>query len=254
MTVPPAEHGPEPTAADPGPELQAAWHRLLGDVPGATAAGGYLLEAYAQPHRRYHDRRHLAEVLAHVDELRTYAHDPDAVRLAAWFHDAVYQPTRPDNEEASAALTEQLLPVLRVPAARVAEVARLVRLTAGHDAGAGDGNGAVLCDADLAVLGSASERYAFYATGVRLEYAHVDAADFAAGRAAVLRGLLQREPLYRTASARERWEDRARGNVAAELRWLTGAGQESPGQGTPEQGTKDGAGGAGGAGPPRSAG
>jgi predicted metal-dependent HD superfamily phosphohydrolase len=214
----------------PGPELQAAWHRLVGDVPGATAAGAYLLEVYAQPHRRYHDRRHLAEVLAHVDELRTYALDLDAVRLAAWFHDAVYQPTRSDNEESSAALADQLLPVLGVPAGRVAEVARLVRLTAGHDAGADDGNGAVLCDADLAVLGSASERYADYATGVRLEYAHVDAGDFAAARAAVLRGLLEREPLYRTASARDRWEERARGNIAAELRWLTGAEQGSPGR------------------------
>jgi predicted metal-dependent HD superfamily phosphohydrolase len=210
-----------PETVDPGPRLREAWTQLVGTVPGATAAGTYLLEAYSEPHRRYHDVRHLAEALDHVDELAPYADDPDAVRLAAWLHDAVYQPTRSDNEEQSAVLAEQLLPVLEVPAERVAEVARLVRLTARHEVGEDDRNGAVLCDADLAVLGADPGRYAGYAAGVRVEYAHVGEQGFATGRAEVLRGLLAHDPLFRTPTAQQRWSERARANLEAELRWLT---------------------------------
>ena len=94
--------------------------------------------------------------------------------------------------------------------------APLVRATAEHDAD-GDADGAVLLDADLAVLGSEPAAYQAYVTGVRAEYAHVDAAAWRTGRAAVLRDLLARRPLYATAPARARWEARAGANMAAEL-------------------------------------
>ena len=77
--------------------------------------------------------------------------DPDAVRLAAWYHDVAYDPERADNEQVSAARARAGLRGL-VPDARVDEVERLVLLTAGHDPAPDDANGAVLCDADLAVL------------------------------------------------------------------------------------------------------
>ncbi|MGH3379956.1 MAG: HD domain-containing protein, partial [Actinoallomurus sp.] len=72
---------------------------LLASWPGPEAIGADLLRRYAEPHRRYHTTTHLAEVLDHVGELAGEAADADAVRLAAWFHDAVYDPARGDNEE-----------------------------------------------------------------------------------------------------------------------------------------------------------
>lgn len=113
-----------------------------------------------------------------------------AVRLAAWFHDAVYRPDRTENEERSAALAERALSEARVPEAVVAEVARLVRLTVTHDPADGDRNGEALCDADLAVLAGGPQEYGAYAARVREEYGFVPDGAFREGRSAVLRQLL----------------------------------------------------------------
>ena len=176
------------------------------------------LEAsYGDGSRGYHDLRHLREVLEHVDELLA-PDDParEAVLVAAWFHDAVYE-GRPDDEERSA---RWALDAMDGPLGD--EAARLVRLTATHRPAEDDTAGQVLCDADLAILAAAPERYADYVEGVRREHAHVPDADFAVGRAAVLRDLLAKPTLFHTAVARERWEQRARANVEAELSSLSG--------------------------------
>jgi predicted metal-dependent HD superfamily phosphohydrolase len=173
--------------------------------------------AYADPGRGYHDLRHLDEVLEHLDEL-TGPDDPqhEAVLLAAWFHDAVYD-GRGDDEERSARLAEESLRAGGLPEALCAEVARLVRVTADHRPAEDDHAGQVLCDADLAVLAAGPERYASYVAGVRAEHAHVPDAEFAAGRAAVLADLLAKPTLFHTEAARVRWEARARSNVEREI-------------------------------------
>jgi predicted metal-dependent HD superfamily phosphohydrolase len=202
--------------------LAEAWirtSRRVGARGDVAQAGADLLGRYAEAHRRYHDLGHLDDVLRTVDDLAAHAADPDAVRLAAWFHDAVYDPTAGDNEECSARLAEDTLGRLRVADAVVAEVARLVRLTATHSPDPGDRNAAVLSDADLAVLAAGPDRYARYVQAVRAEYAHVDDPAFALGRAAVLRGLLA-GPLFATRDARAAWEAAARRNVTAELAGL----------------------------------
>ncbi len=178
-----------------------------------------LLEAYDGPERGYHDRRHLAEVLAHAEELLDETVDRDAVLLAAWFHDAVHE-GHDDDEERSAGLAEAEL--ADVDPGLAEEVARLVRLTAWHRPREGDHNGQVLCDADLAILAAEPGRYAEYVAGVRREYPHVRDADFAHGRAAVLRDLLAKPTLFHTESARRRWEQAARANVERELADLEG--------------------------------
>jgi predicted metal-dependent HD superfamily phosphohydrolase len=198
--------------------LLARWSAL---VPGAPGVGRDLVERYAEPHRRYHDLRHLAEVLDRIDQLAAYADDRATVELAAWFHDAIYDPHRSDNEEASARLAEDLLLARGVGQAQVASVARLVRLTASHDPGADDADGAVLCDADLAVLAEAPERYGEYVADVRAEYAHVDDEAFRRGRADVLERLLGHDELFHTPVGRTTWEARARHNLRAELALLT---------------------------------
>jgi predicted metal-dependent HD superfamily phosphohydrolase len=185
--------------------------------PGPAVLGEELLRRYAEPHRRYHDATHLAEVLDRVDELAGEADDPDTVRLAAWFHDAVHRPLRGDNEERSAVLAERMLADTDLPAGTIANVARLVRLTATHDPAPGDPDGAVMCDADLAILAAGPERYAAYAAAVREEYAELPEETFRAGRADLLRRLLARPVLYRTFPARARWETAARRNMATEL-------------------------------------
>jgi predicted metal-dependent HD superfamily phosphohydrolase len=207
--------------------LRAAWHATVA-AAGAAADrdpapyADRLLAAWAEPQRRYHTTAHLADVLARVDVLAGHATDPAAVRLAAWFHDAVYRPDRSENEERSAALAERALPELGIADGRTAEVARLVRLTVTHDPAPGDTNGEALCDADLAVLAGTPEAYTAYAAAVRAEYGFVPDDAFRAGRAAVLRQLLALPRLFRTPYGAAHWEAPARVNLAAELAGLDG--------------------------------
>jgi len=214
--------------------LLTQWRASLpSDVPPAPAdaAGAELVARWSEPGRRYHTVDHLVFMLAVIDESADLADDPDAVRLAAWFHDAIYDPTDHEpgrNERRSADLAATMLPPLGVPASRVAEVGRLVLLTADHRVEDGDSNGAVLADADLAILATDPPTYRLYAQLVRAEYAHVPDGAFRAGRSAVLTKLLDLDALFHLAPHRERWEARARANVTAELAALASAGANPP--------------------------
>ncbi|MDH6700022.1 hypothetical protein [Streptomyces sp. MAA16] len=226
--------------------LRSRWqHTLLAardDGPHGTRGGGpaadpppepsryadELLRRWSEPQRRYHTVAHLTAVLDHVDLLAEYAADPLAVRLAAWFHDAVYLPERSTNEERSARLAERALPEAGVGAARTAEVARLVRLTLTHDPADDDRDGQVLCDADLAILAAPPSAYAAYTAAVRQEYHFVPDDDFRTGRSAILRALLDLPRLFRTPHGAREWEATARYNLTAELEMLsTGGGAEA---------------------------
>ncbi|GAA2114562.1 hypothetical protein GCM10009802_14020 [Streptomyces synnematoformans] len=229
----PADEPPVPPAAPVGGVLPSAglldrWTALLtrcqagAETPDPVPYGKKLLERWGEPQRHYHTAAHLKAVLDRVDDLADHADDPDAVRLAAWFHDAVYRPERSENEERSARLAQVALAEAGVADERVAEVARLVRLTAGHDPRAGDRNGEVLCDADLAVLAGTPAEYAAYAAAVREEYGFVPDDAFREGRAAVLRQLLGLPRLFRTETGYARWEAAARHNAGTELELLGG--------------------------------
>ncbi len=201
--------------------LLRTWTQALGTRPEVLAAGQDLLARYDEPHRRYHDRRHLAEVLAALDQLTAGRDVPVDVVCAAWFHDAVHD-GRDDDEDRSAELATRVLTGLSVDPSLVEQVARLVRMTLTHDPAPDDPAGALLSDADLAVLGAAADRYDRYATDVRQEYAHVDDDAFRTGRTAVLRSLLDRPRLYVTEAAHRRWDAAARRNLRDEITRLAG--------------------------------
>jgi predicted metal-dependent HD superfamily phosphohydrolase len=192
-------------------------------LTGSAEPGAALVARYSEPHRRYHTVEHLVEVLAWVDELAHVADDPVAVELAAWYHDAIYDAGAAggESERRSAELAVVELTGLGVEARLVDEVRRLVLLTAGHEVGAGDANGAVLADADLAILGADADRYARYAADVRTEYAHVPDDAWAAGRAALLDRFAGRPRLYVTDRAHQRLDAAARRNLAWERSTLT---------------------------------
>lgn len=206
----------------PDEELTRAWDDLIGRHtadPAAAATGRAVLARWAEPHRRYHTLSHLRGVLSRVEEMADHAVDLDAVRLAAWYHDAVYQ-GRMDDEERSAQLAEADLAALGVDPSLVGEVARLVRLTISHQPGPGDRSGEVLSDADLAALGVEPRRYRANSAAIRAEYAHVPDNDFRARRARVVRTLLSGPAVFYTPLARGRWESQARANLTDELRAL----------------------------------
>jgi predicted metal-dependent HD superfamily phosphohydrolase len=162
---------------------------------------------------------HASAVVDAVLGLHSTGDDWATAVLAAWFHDAVYDPTAPPgaNEGASAVLARRALESLGATRTATGEVCRLICLTADHDPAPGDRTGALLTDADLAVLAAGEDDYETYVAGVRAEYGHLDDDTWRTGRRAVLRGFLDRPAIYRTPAGRERWEPRARSNISGEL-------------------------------------
>ncbi|MGC0331184.1 putative metal-dependent HD superfamily phosphohydrolase [Streptomyces sp. SAI-170] len=207
--------------------LRARFARALegargpGGGPDPVPYADNLLTRWQEPQRHYHTLAHLVAVLDHVDTLERYAADADVVRLAAWFHDAVYLPDRSENEDRSARLAERALPEAGVSDAKTAEVARLVRLTVTHDPGEEDFDGQVLCDADLAVLASPPSAYAAYTAAVREEYHFVPNDAFRTGRSDILRQLLDLPRLFHTPFGQKHWEATARYNLRGELEMLS---------------------------------
>lgn len=217
-----------PARARPERLARVLLRRWLGRFPALAVLGQELVERWGEPHRRYHGLSHLLAVLEAVDELRPDAgldrEQLDAVLLAAWFHDAVHRGRPGDDERDSAALARARLDAAGFPPPVVAEVERLVLLTVDHRAAPGDRAGAVLLDADLAVLGADPSDYAAYRADVREEYAHVPDAAFTVGRLRVLEGLWRQQPLYRTPWAQRRWGASAARNLEDEIGRLRAAG------------------------------
>jgi len=199
-------------------ELEVAWQQ---HVSPDLALLDRVLARHREKHRRYHTATHVAWVIRHAVELAEA--EPvgrlDEIVAAAFYHDAVYEAAYPANERASARLARRDLAAIGWNDDAVERVGSMIEATE-HGAAAPadvDGDTAILLDADLAILGADPAGYSAYVAGVRSEYRHVDDDDWRVGRAAVLEGFLDRPAIYLTPAGRDRWEARARANLAAEL-------------------------------------
>lgn len=186
-----------------------------------------LVGAYAAPGRHYHDLRHIEALLGLAQTCADAIADHDAVEAAIWFHDAVYDTQRPDNEEKSADLAVARLTGTAAPE-RIARIADMIRATAGHrvpdftDAGAAQ-DCALFLDMDLAILGAPAADFDAYEAAVRREYDWVTEPQWRAGRREVLAGFLSRPAIYATAQFRASHEAAARRNLAQAIARLDAA-------------------------------
>jgi predicted metal-dependent HD superfamily phosphohydrolase len=172
-----------------------------------------LVAAYCAANRHYHNLQHIDDCLTALAAVPALgASDREKLKLAIWWHDVVYDPTRSDNEELSAQLSER-----NVPAEARSEVGRLIRLTKSHQVEPGDNIGAIMVSIDLSILGAEPQIYDAYAAAIRREYAHVPDADYRAGRSAVLKHFAAMPVLFPDADFAERLDLIARENIAREL-------------------------------------
>jgi len=194
----------------------ASWQRLWGELGARETSGGLmnqLVAAYSEPQRRYHTLQHLRECLAHFEAAASLARRPAEVELALWFHDAVYDPQRNDNEEHSAAWARASVLAAGCAEAHAERVAALVMATKSHRVPADDPDAALLLDIDLAILAASPARFDEYERQIRAEYVHVPETDFRARRAEILSGFLARERIYLTPVFHDALEARARQNL-----------------------------------------
>ncbi len=174
--------------------------------------------AYAEPHRRYHTRRHIEQCLALLDGVPDLMDSERRVLAwAIWWHDAVYDPAAADNEARSAELARHDLRELDATLHERDEVARLIRLTAGHAVEAEDRLGEIVVSIDLAILGAPPAEYDTYAAAVRAEYAHLSDEAWRTGRPRVLQHFLDAAVIFPDPDLRARFETQARANLAREI-------------------------------------
>jgi predicted metal-dependent HD superfamily phosphohydrolase len=197
------------TASRPA-ELAA---RLSFDAPASMLER--LAARYAEPHRHYHTWAHVLACFEARD-LLTRAASPE-VDLALLFHDAVYAPLARDNEDVSADLLVEEGRRAWLDDAMLLRARALVAVTK-HDAEpTGSEEACIVVDADLSILGAEVPAFDAYERNVRVEYAAVPNAAYAAGRRAVLEGFLARPAIYATRRGQTLWEARARANLTASL-------------------------------------
>ena len=189
------------------PEL----HRLYRDV----------LLRYSEPHRHYHTGQHLAECFEKVQDIISLAEHPAEVRVGLWFHDAIYDTRRHDNEQQSADWARSAARELGARSENAQRIHDLIMFTR-HSAAPVGVDAHVLVDADLSILGALPARFREYEAQVRSEYAWVPDEMFRTTRAQILKELLDRSHLYSTAYFQERYEAQARRNLQHSLQYLEG--------------------------------
>jgi len=193
----------------------AMW-RELGAREAPAKTYDQLLAAYAEPQRHYHTRQHLDECFTQLAAASALAEHPAEVALALWFHDAIYDPKRHDNEAKSADWARSVALGAGVGDAIAGPVHKLIMATR-HEAVPQGRDEQVLVDVDLSILGAPPARFDEYEEQVSQEYAWVPQPVYREKRKLILESFLARPSLYSTAPFRERLEARARANLARSI-------------------------------------
>jgi len=180
-----------------------------------------IVQEYQDETRRYHNFEHIEKMLSFLQAHEQEIKDSTGVRLAAYFHDIVYDTKAKDNEEQSAQYAQNYLIQLGIPENAVNHVLTLIRATTKHEVNENDTDSAIFLDADLAILGSSEEEYDKYAAKIRQEYAWVPDDQYRAGRKAVLKNFLNRTRIFFTERASKELEQQARANIEREITVLS---------------------------------
>ena len=139
--------------------------------------------------------------------------------MALWFHDAVYDTRRSDNEEQSAVLAECCLLEAGATSALNQSVRDLILSTKTHDASVHK-DGPLLIDIDLSILGSDPQRFREYEKQIRQEYSWVPEDVFNSKRSEILERFLSRKTIYATERYQRSHEGKARRNLEGSLNQL----------------------------------
>ena len=197
-------------------DLAGRWRALCGrlHLPADLNQLDWLQSAHKVPPRAYHNLDHVLACLAEFDRVRHLAEKPDAVEVALWFHDSVYNPRYAENEEASAIMAKGWLDDSGAPAELGLAVAELIFKTR-HDLGDPPEtvDQKLIVDVDLSILGQAAEVFDEYENKIREEYDWVDWEVYRVRRPEILGRFLERDRIYFTSEFRDRYEAAARSNL-----------------------------------------
>ena len=206
--------------------LRGQWDALMGlykvDPVQSERVFFDLRARYEANGSYYHNLRHIQNVLQTIDSMQDLAADLPAIKLAAWFHDAVYDVRRSDNETQSAVLAGNILHSLGIDSATIAKVCYMIRATTHNGGCPADVDCQIMLDADLATFASDWTVQVAIEQAIRQEYAHVPDAAYRHGRKNVLTRFLNRERIYWTDLLYDEREADARRNIERAITELGG--------------------------------
>ncbi|MCI0336572.1 MAG: hypothetical protein L0226_03275, partial [Acidobacteria bacterium] len=143
-----------------------------------------------------------------------------ALCFAIWFHDAVYNTRKRDNEELSAELAAEKLSQFKIPVETIELVRQMVLATKEHRNHGFSEDINFFLDFDLSILGSEDQVYQSYSEAIRKEYWWVPTILYRQGRRKVLESFLERESIYFTSEMAQKYEQQARRNIKREIESL----------------------------------
>ncbi len=178
-----------------------------------------LEKLYTAPDRHYHNLTHIGHLFLLLEPCREKIEDWATLSLAVFYHDAVYNVLKSDNEIRSAELAEARLRSAGLPENMLARIRYHILATQKHDAGE-DPDTCFFTDADLAILGADLAEYQAYACQIRQEYAVYPDLLYNPGRKKVLNHFLAKPAIFKTPEFRAHFEENARNNLRRELEGL----------------------------------
>jgi predicted metal-dependent HD superfamily phosphohydrolase len=203
---------PEAWHAGLGRRFVALWHRSQRSGAGDQAESIWheLETRYAEPHRHYHDLRHVAHCLRQFDLVADRVVRPDQVEAAVWFHDVIVVPGRSDNEQRSASLFRELAEPA-MASDLVSAVVDLILFTT-HRTPPADPDHQLICDIDLSSFASPWDEFLANSRAIEAEFPG-SRDEYVRREVAFLESLLQRPQIFLTDFFHERCEVRARDNI-----------------------------------------
>jgi len=177
-------------------------------------------EKYSEETRFYHNLSHVKTLLSLYASLNNQIQHPKAVKFAIWFHDAIYDTRKNDNEAESARLASEMLRKLNVNDETIELVKDLILATKDHSGKNLTYDAKLFLDMDLAILGMSEEIYKEYSQAIRQEYSWVSESMYRQGRKKVLKSFVGRERIYFTDELQARYEAQARKNINSEIKSL----------------------------------
>lgn len=179
---------------------------------------GELKELYGNPNRYYHNLVHIWNFLNLMDEYRAKIEENALFDLAIWYHDAIYEAKKKDNEYQSAQLFKTLFSD-HLNLEQLAYVDTLIMSTAGHAPRKEEEDVYWFLDFDLAILAADTTTYQNYSEAIWQEYKIAyPKILYKMGRKKVLKNFLARERLYFTELFYSKNEAKARENIELELK------------------------------------
>jgi len=177
-----------------------------------------LQENYTASFRAYHNLTHLEEIFNYFDTYNSQIENPNELALAIFYHDAIYNIWKKDNEEKSAELANNQLKKLAINVDVISRIEKHIIATKSHQAILSDSKWMV--DFDLAILGQSEKVYNNYTSKIREEYKVAPNLLYYSGRKKVLQHFLNKKSIYTSDVFIELYEENARKNLLQEIKTI----------------------------------